>query len=66
MTVPQLARAAAVTAATSALLLGSLTVAGAASAGEKSPSEGSDTRVSSNTAVLKAPHLTVPHGRKIG
>jgi tetrahydromethanopterin S-methyltransferase subunit E len=64
MTASLLARTAFVTAATGAVLLSGLTVAGAAGATEtdvkvKSPS-------ASDTAVLKAPQLTVPHGRKLG
>lgn len=65
MTVSLLARTAAATAATGAVLLGSLTVAGPASAGEDSPRTPTTTSAPGN-ANLYAPHVTVPHGRKIG
>ncbi len=67
MTVSRFRRTALITAATGAVLLGSLTVAGAASAAhfDASP-RGFSTPPASTTAVLQAPPLTESHGRKIG
>ena len=65
MTISLLARTAVVSAATGAVLLGSLTVAGAAGAAEPDSTR-VQTTSASDTAVLKAPQLTQPHGRKIG
>jgi hypothetical protein len=66
MTASLLARTAFVTAATGAVLLSGLTVAGGASAAEPDESLKDKSSSASSTAVLKAPQLTVPHGRKIG
>jgi outer membrane murein-binding lipoprotein Lpp len=61
MTASLLARTAFVTAATGAVLLSGLTVAGGASAAAPDKSTSA-----SDTAVLKSSQFTVPHGRKIG
>ena len=67
MTVLLLARTAAVTVATGAVLLTGLAVAGAASAGTQTDSpRGFETPPASATAIMSAPKITVPHGRKIG
>ena len=67
MTVLLLARSAVLTVATGAVLLGGLTVAGAASAEQPEQSGRSVTAPPANeNAVLRAPGLTQPHGRKIG
>jgi hypothetical protein len=66
MTASLLARTAFVTAATGAVLLSGLTVAGAAGATETEESLKVKSNSASSTAVLKAPQLTVPHGRKLG
>lgn len=65
MTVLLLARTAVVTAATGAVLLSGLTVAGAASA-VPSDVERGDKSTGSANKVLNQPTLTVPHGRKLG
>jgi hypothetical protein len=65
MTASLLARTAIVTAATGALLLSGLTVAGAASA-EVATEATRTSPPASDTAILKSPQLTVPHGRKLG
>jgi hypothetical protein len=65
MTISLLARTAFVSAATGAVLLGSLTVAGAAGAAGTS-ADGGKQPAASDTAILKAPKLVVPHGRKLG
>ncbi len=67
MTASRIARTAFVTAATGAVLLGSLTLAGAASATASSDSPAAfTTPPASSVAVLLMPKITVPHGRKIG
>ena len=68
MTASRIARTTFVTAATGAVLLGSLTVAGAASATASSDSPGAFTTppVTSSVAVLSVLTFTKPHGRKIG
>ena len=67
MTASLLARTAVLTAATGAVLLSGLTVAGAASAGTHTDSpRGFNAPPASAEAVLSAPKLTVPHGRKLG
>lgn len=67
MTASRIARTAFVTAATGAVLLSSLAVAGAASAAASSDSPGAfTTPPASSVAVLSVPTFTDPHGRKIG
>ena len=66
MTASLLARTAFVTAATGAVLLSGLTVSSAASATETDETLKVKSSSASSTAVLKAPQLTVPHGRKLG
>ena len=65
MTVLLLARSAVVTAATGAVLLSGLTVAGAASAATADAERG-DRSTGSVNKVLNQPAMTVPHGRKLG
>ena len=67
MTVLLLARTAVLTVATGAVLAAGLTVAGAAGASTDVDSpRGFDTPRMSDTAVLNAPKVTLPHGRKLG
>jgi hypothetical protein len=63
MTISLLARTAVVSAATGAVLLASLTVAGAAGAGESSASDKQPS--AGQITVAKSEKLVVSHGRKL-
>jgi hypothetical protein len=66
MTTSTLARTAFAAAATGAMLLGSVTMAGAASADETAPEVRTLTISVADAAVLKAPFVTKPLGRRLG